>query len=165
MFQQPQAPSTWLLHRPLYSSSASFHPDWAPCSYDSLCILAPPPASGSCSSSPRVVPPQLLGWRQPWPSPWQELIPTTQTCLVEKLAAHRVGWCGVNPHIQGICCRSGYKMQTTCIVCRNGHSLTNLSCQIVCSKSRCLGCSVPGNPRLRLDGWNSFWMSCTALKG
>lgn len=106
------------------------------------------------------------GWLQPWTSPRRELIPTTPIPWVWKLAAHPVGPCGVNPHIQGICCRSGYKMENTGIMCRNGRSLMGLSWQVVCSKrSRCLGCPVPGTPRLGLDGWNSCGVGCTALKG
>lgn len=103
---------------------------WHPGSFPSLCIPAPPAWSGSCESSPTSVPPHLLHWLQPWPSPWHELVPTTQTSLVWKLATHPVGRCGVNAHIQGICCKSGYKMENTGIVCGNGHSLTSLSCQV-----------------------------------
>lgn len=141
--------STGLSAAPLPASLQSGHPvPWQP----------PSPAPVSQPLAPVPAPLELChpGWLQPWPSPGRELTPTTPPPRVWKVAVHPAGWCGVNPHIQGTCCRSGYKMENTGIMCRNGRSLMGLSWQVVCSKSsRCLGCPVPGT------GWG--WMGGTAV--
>lgn len=155
-------PPRWSLgapptHGSSAGSSASLPPNWAPCSNESLLPQPWHPGSStslwllcqlpqSCATPASPTPSHHTskhGWSGSWP---------------------RIPWLGVVLTLTSRCCRSGYKMENTGTVCRNGHSLASLSCQVVCSKwSQSLGRSVPRNTRLKLGGWNSLGVSSWSL--